>query len=116
MIRAQICTVVGPGAYVMLQTIVALCSFTHLHTTYGLQVVTCVKCWRFQFASRYILSQTIVAWMHQRWVWHTTAYSSSSHVVFYDELKVRAYTITVRENFEPLIKCNEDYVILNFEK
>lgn len=36
-----------------------------------------------------ILEQTIVAWMHQRWVWHTTALAAISYVAFYEDLKVR---------------------------
>lgn len=33
--------------------------------------------------------QIIVAWQHQRWVWHTTFYREASHVMFYEDLKVR---------------------------
>lgn len=32
--------------------------------------------------------QTIVAWIHLRWVWHTTTLSSSSHVVFLEDFQV----------------------------
>lgn len=32
--------------------------------------------------------QIIVAWLHQRWVWHTTALKAVSHVMFYEDLEV----------------------------
>lgn len=35
------------------------------------------------------LRQIIVAWQHQRWVWHTTFYKEASHVMFYEDIKVQ---------------------------
>lgn len=34
--------------------------------------------------------QRIVAWIHQRWVWHTSALKDISHVMFYEDLEVGA--------------------------
>lgn len=32
--------------------------------------------------------QIIVAWLHQRWVWHTTTLKAVSRVMFYEDLEV----------------------------
>lgn len=32
--------------------------------------------------------QVIVAWLHQRWVWHTTTLKDVSHLMFYEDLEV----------------------------
>lgn len=32
--------------------------------------------------------QTVVAWIHQRYIWHTTALQDVSHVMFYEDLQV----------------------------
>lgn len=37
---------------------------------------------------RFWHAQTVVSWLHQRWVWHTETLKENSYVVFYDELKV----------------------------
>lgn len=35
------------------------------------------------------ISQLVVSWIHQRYVWHTeTVMAPSSHVVYYEDLKV----------------------------
>lgn len=36
-------------------------------------------------------AQIMTAWVHQRWVWHTTVMKSVSRVMFYEELQVRAH-------------------------
>lgn len=33
-------------------------------------------------------AQKIVAWMHQRWVWHMSTLKDISHIMFYEDLEV----------------------------
>lgn len=34
------------------------------------------------------MDQIVVAWIHQRYLWHTTALEAISHVMFYEDLQV----------------------------